>query len=179
MNDIIRIARALDFAARKHVDQRRKGERQEPYINHLAEVARMLAEVTGGNDPDLVIAGLLHDCIEDQGVSPDELGAAFGKTVAGIVREVTDDKKLAKEVRKQLQVETAPKKSPQAKMLKIADKTSNLRAILASPPDWPIERKHAYFAWASRVVAGCRGVNAELEAMFDAARQRGVEAGFA
>jgi hypothetical protein len=92
---------------------------------------------------------------------------------------VTDDKKLPKEVRKRLQVETAPKKSARAKMLKIADKTSNLRAILASPPDWPLERKREYFAWASRVVEGCRGVSAELEAMFDAAHQRGVEAGFA
>ncbi len=41
--DIIQCARALDFAARKHVHQRRKGELEEPYINHLAEVTQMLA----------------------------------------------------------------------------------------------------------------------------------------
>src|SRR5262249_53014700 len=56
-------ARAFDFAARRHVLQRRKGEAAEPYINHLAEVAALLAETTGGDDPVLLIASLLHDTI--------------------------------------------------------------------------------------------------------------------
>ena len=45
---LLLFARALDFAARKHVHQRRKGESAEPYINHLAEVARLLAAATEG-----------------------------------------------------------------------------------------------------------------------------------
>ncbi len=84
--------------------------------------------------------------------------------------EVTDDKSLEKAVRKRRQVETAPSKSDRAKMIKIADKTSNLRSIAASPPkDWSAERQREYFKWANKVVAGCRGVNAKLEGWFDGA----------
>ena len=171
--DIVRIARAVDFAARKHVHQRRKGEAAEPYFNHLSEVARLLAEATEGNDTELVIAGLLHDTIEDQEVSREELAAEFGEKVAAIVEEVTDDKSLDKAERKRLQVVKAPYKSAQAKALKIADKTANLRAILASPPaHWGIDRKREYFDWAKAVVDGCRGVNARLEQDFDEAYAR-------
>ena len=168
--DILLIARALDFAARKHVSQRRKGLAEEPYFNHLAEVARLLAEATDGEDANLVAAGLLHDTIEDQGVLHEDLVSAFNQDIADLVREVTDDKSLEKDERKRLQVERAPHKSDRAKMLKIADKTSNLRSILNSPPpDWDAARRRAYFDWAAEVVAGCRGVNARIEAAFDAA----------
>lgn len=125
--DILLIARALDFAARKHVRQRRKGIDQEPYVNHLAEVARLLAEATDGDDANLVAAGLLHDTIEDQGVKHEELAEAFGRDVADLVMEVTDDKSLEKDERKRLQVEHAPHKTARAKMLKIADKTARRR----------------------------------------------------
>jgi GTP diphosphokinase / guanosine-3',5'-bis(diphosphate) 3'-diphosphatase len=167
-HDVLLITRALDFATRAHTDQRRKGEREEPYINHLADVAWMLAQATAGNDSALIAAGLLHDTIEDQGVTHTALADEFGKDVADLVAEVTDDKSLAKAERKRLQIEHAPHKSDRARMLKIADKTSNLRAILHSPPtDWTQERKHEYFNWADSVVAGCRGVNAWLETQFD------------
>ena len=173
--DIIQISRAIDFAARKHVSQRRKGEAQEPYINHLAEVALLLAEATDGDDTGLVIAGLLHDCVEDQGVRVEDLVELFGEDVARLVADVTDDKSLPKAERKQLQVDLTPHKSDRAKMLKIADKTANLRALAVSPPrDWEPERKREYFAWAKNVVAGCRGVNPFLEAKFDEAYHRGV-----
>ena len=173
-NAVIQISRALDYAARKHVGQRRKGVAQEPYINHLAEVAYLLAEATGGGDTNLIIAGLLHDCIEDQGVTHAELVALFGVDVADLVRDVTDDKTLLKAERKRLQVAQAPHKSDRAKMLKIADKTSNLRALAVSPPNgWDAQRIRDYYAWAQAVVAGCRGVNAFLEAKFDAAWRSG------
>ena len=84
--DLVQVTRALDYAAHKHVGQRRKGEAKEPYINHLAEVAHLLAEATGGDDGNLVIAGLLHDCIEDQGVTYEELVDLFGDDVASLVR---------------------------------------------------------------------------------------------
>ena len=173
--DILLIARALDFAARKHVNQRRKGLAEEPYFNHLAEVARLLAETTDGEDTNLIVAGLLHDSIEDQGVLHEDLVAAFNQDIADLAREGTDDKSLEKAERKRLQVEHAPHKSDRAKMLKIADKTTNLRALTQSPPpDWEPERRRAYFTWARDVVAGCRGVNARLEAAFDEAWKAGV-----
>ena len=176
MSDVLRIAQALDFAARKHAGHRRKGEAKEPYINHLAEVARLVAEATDGRDTDLVVAALLHDTIEDTGVTHAELVAGFGSEVAGIVLECTDDHSLPKAERKRLQAETAPLKSDRARMLKIADKTSNLRSILASPPShWDLERKRVYFEWAASVVAGCRGLNPRLEAAFDAEYDRRSE----
>jgi len=167
-DDVLLITRALDFASRAHTDQRRKGTREEPYVNHLTDVAWMLAQATAGKDAALIAAGLLHDTIEDQGVTHATLADTFGNDVADLVAEVTDDKSLAKAERKRLQIEHAPHKSPRARMLKIADKTSNLRAILHSPPtDWSRDRKHEYFTWADSVVAGCRGVNTWLETQFD------------
>ena len=172
---VVDLARALDFAARKHRDQRRKGAASEPYINHPAEVARLVAEATAGVDPVLVIAALLHDTIEDTETTMDELAREFGAEVASLVAEVTDDKSLPKAERKQLQVKNAPHKSPRAKLIKVADKTSNLRSIVASPPaDWSLQRQREYFDWAAQVVAGCRGINSKLEAQFDEAYKAGL-----
>lgn len=171
------IARALDFAARKHKDQRRKGEAMEPYVNHLAEVARLVAEATEGGDSVAVLAALLHDAIEDTPTTREELEREFGREVADIVVEVTDDKTLPKAERKRLQIETAPGKSRRAKLVKIADKTSNLRSIAKSPPvGWDLRRQREYFDWAERVVAGCRGTNATLERWFDEAHAAGLRA---
>ena len=122
MNDIIKIMRAADFAARKHVDQRRKGDGAEPYMNHLVEVASLAAEATDG-DADVVIAALLHDTVEDQGVKIEEIVDQFGPKVAGFVAEVTDDKSRPKQERKNLQVANAPHKSDGASVIKLADKT--------------------------------------------------------
>ena len=175
MNEIVRVCHALDFAAQKHVDQRRKGIAKEPYINHLAEVSLLLAEATGGKDTNLVIAGLLHDCIEDQGVKYDELAERFGEDIANLVREVTDDKSLLKAERKRLQVSNTPFKSDRAKMLKLADKISNLRSMKSSPPkDWDLQRRREYFEWARTVVAGCGDVSGYLSAKFDEAYRSGA-----
>lgn len=172
-HDIVRMAEALDFAATKHVHQRRKGELSEPYVNHVIEVARLIAVATEGNDPNLVIAALLHDTMEDQGVGYEELCERFGDDVANLVREVTDDMSIPKPERKLLQQRNASLQSPRAKMLRIADKTSNLHSLLNSPPKhWDMARKREYFEWARRVIDGCRGVNAKLEAVFDAAYQQ-------
>jgi (p)ppGpp synthase/HD superfamily hydrolase len=167
---VLQIVRALDFAAWAHSAQRRKGGAQEPYINHLTEVARLVAQATGGKDERLVMAALLHDSLEDQSppVTYEMLVEHFGKRVAKIVREVTDDKSLPKVERKRLQIAHAPHMSRRAKILKIADKAANLNSILQSPPqDWSATRKREYFAWAAEVVAGCRGVNPWIEAVFD------------
>lgn len=176
-SDLILIARALCYSAERHAQQRRKGRNAEPYVNHLAEVALLLAEATGGEDPALVAAGLLHDTIEDTGASEADLAGRFGEEIASIVAEVTDDKSLPRRRRKQLQVETAAAKSPRARMIKIADKTSNLRSIVASPPlGWDAARKREYLAWACAVVDQCRGVSNGLERVFDQARARAAAA---
>lgn len=175
-SQLSQLLRAANFAAQRHADQRRKGKSQEPYVNHLLEVAGLLADA-GESDLGLLSAALLHDTIEDVGVTSQEIEAEFGVDVASLVLEVTDDKSLPRARRKELQVEHAPHLSDRARMLKIADKISNLRALVSSPPpDWDHERKAEYFAWAARVVAGCRGLNERLDAMFDEAHQAGLEA---
>lgn len=168
--DLLQVTRAARFACEAHAHQRRKGEAAEPYVNHLAEVAELLAEVTNGADANLICAGWLHDTVEDCCVTFEELAERFGEDVATLVRAVTDDKSLEKAERKRLQVVNAPGKPPRAKMLKLADKTSNLRAIAKSPPaDWSHQRKAEYLRWACEVAEGLRGVNAVLEGAFDEA----------
>jgi (p)ppGpp synthase/HD superfamily hydrolase len=163
------IMQAADFAARRHASQRRKGAAGEPYINHLVEVAALLAEATDG-DAALVAAGLLHDTLEDTATEYEELDARFGPDIATLVAAVTDDKSLPKAERKRRQVERAPAASARAKLLKIADKTSNLRTLVTSPPaNWDVARVADYIDWAEKVVAGCRGANATLDRAFDAA----------
>ena len=175
--DVVAVARALDFAARKHAGQRRKGKAAEPYVNHLAEVARLVAEATEGKDAVAVVAALLHDTIEDTGTTREELEREFGGEVAALVAEVTDDKALPKAERKRLQVVSAPGKSARAKTIKLADKTSNLRSITASPPiGWDWQRQRDYFEWARQVAQGCRGVNPTLERWFDEASAEGIAA---
>ena len=160
----VTVLKAADAAARWHVHQRRKGAAAEPYINHLLEVATLVAEATNASEPDLVIAALLHDAIEDQQVPRNIIADTFGDAVARLVEEVTDDKSLPKEVRKQLQVETAPGKSREAKILKLADKISNLKAMAASPPpDWSVRRRLEYVEWARAVAAGLKDASPMLE----------------
>ena len=167
---LLLVVRPAEFAARRHSDQRRKGSAAEPYVNHLTEVAGLLAEATDGRDPALVAAGFLHDTLEDTPTTREELETQFGPEIAAIVAEVTDDKSLPKAERKLLQVATTGKKSDHAKLLKIADKTSNLRALAASPPaGWDRARLLDYVDWAEQVVAHCRGLNEFLERAFDTA----------
>lgn len=162
------VLKAAHFAAAKHSAQRRKGAVAEPYINHLLEVAELVSSALSKSDTHLVVAALLHDSIEDVGVTRDELIQAFGPDVAGLVAEVTDDKSLPKAERKRLQIVNAPKKSVRAQVIKLADKISNVRAILSSPPaDWSLERRREYLDWARQVVDGLSAPNPILLAEFD------------
>jgi guanosine-3',5'-bis(diphosphate) 3'-pyrophosphohydrolase len=170
MNEWVSVIRAADSAARWHVHQRRKGLAQEPYVNHLLEVASLVAQATDGSDPHLIVAALLHDAVEDQDVSIEIIVREFGKQVGVIVSEVTDDKTLPKADRKRRQVESAPNKSRAAKLIKLADKTSNLRTIASSPAaGWSVKRRLEYIDWAKSVVVGLRGTSAWLEQQFDEA----------
>jgi guanosine-3',5'-bis(diphosphate) 3'-pyrophosphohydrolase len=177
MKEWISVLKAADAAARWHVGQRRKGAAQEPYINHLLEVASLVAQATDASDPAIIVAALLHDTVEDAGVTSEMIASQFGQHVADIVLEVTDDKSLPKAERKRLQVEHAPHKSREAKLIKLADKISNVRAIADSPaPDWSVERRLEYVEWAKQVVAGVRGTSPWLEEQFDKAVERAVRA---
>ncbi len=162
------VLKALRFSAEKHRDQRRKDAKSSPYINHPIQVAETLWTVGGVRDANLLVAAILHDTIEDTGTQPGEIKTEFGEDVLALVLEVTDDKSLPKPVRKQLQVDNAPHKTQSAKLLKLADKISNVQDIIASPPkDWSLERQKEYLLWTEKVVAGLRGVNKALETYYD------------
>ena len=162
------LLKALRYASQKHSDQRRKNAKASPYINHPIQVAQILWDVAGVRDDALLVAAILHDTIEDTDATPEEVRAQFGEEVLALVLEVTDDKSLPKPTRKQLQVEHAPHKSDKAKLLKIADKISNVGDIINWPPrDWSLERRQEYLLWTEKVVAGLRGVNEELEIQYD------------
>lgn len=159
---------ALHFAADKHRDQRRKGAEASPYVNHLIEVAELLAREGGVSDIVVLQAAVLHDTLEDTQTTREELELAFGHEVRSLVEEMTDDKSLPKTERKRLQIEHAPHLSPRAKLVKLADKISNVRSILETPPEgWSLERRREYLDWSERVVAGCRGCNTGLERAYD------------
>jgi guanosine-3',5'-bis(diphosphate) 3'-pyrophosphohydrolase len=168
MNNLKTLVEAISFAARKHRCQKRKGADQEPYINHPLEVLNLLTNVGKIDDFDVLIAAVLHDTIEDTETSKEEITELFGAAVCRMVLELTDDKSLPKERRKQLQIEHAPHISDGAKQIKLCDKISNIHDVTENPPaGWSNERRLEYIVWGENVVAGLRGVNAHLEKKFD------------
>ncbi len=168
------LLQALAFAAEKHRNQRRKDAEASPYINHPIAVASVLAVEAQVTDEATVLAAILHDTVEDTETTVSELEGQFGVEIAQLVAEVTDDKSLPKQIRKELQVRHAATASSSARRLKLADKICNVRDVTAHPPsDWSLQRTREYLKWAERVVAGCRGVDPRLEQIFDETVQAG------
>lgn len=168
--DLRRVFHALAFAAEKHRDQRRKNSCASPYINHPIALVDVLVNEGDINDGVTLCAAILHDTVEDTETTIAELTGKFGREIAGVVAEVTDDKSLADDARKALQVKLTARASSRAKLVKLADKICNLRDLAtAPPPDWSVERRRAYFDWAHQVIAGTRGTSLRLETAFDRA----------
>ena len=168
MNNLANLTEAYYFAAKKHISQKRKGNDAAPYINHPIEVVKLLTNIGNVEDFDILIAAVLHDTVEDTETTIEEISERYGANVGVMVSELTDDKTLSKKERKEKQVEHAPHISDGAKQIKLCDKISNIRDVMENPPDgWSDERRLEYINWGERVVAGLRGVNADLEKHFD------------
>ena len=169
----ILIVKAADRAAKAHVSQRRKGEGDIPYVNHCTAVANLVATVT--TDEATLAAALLHDTVEDSDATLEEIEREFGLEVAAVVDAVTDAAEISdlplaeRKVKQAEKMRTAPNG---AKLVKIADQTSNLTDIVDVPPGWSVEKRIAYLEGASQVVDACRGVSAALEEKFDKAAAR-------
>lgn len=161
---------AAERAAKWHAQHRHKGVVQVPFVNHLIEVALLITTATDGNDPVLTTAAFLHDAAEKADVPPSQIRSEFGDAVYELVMEVTDDKSSSTEDRRRRQIETAARKSMKAKMIMLADKTSNLRALAEYAPAGTQEENLVEYAeWAEKVANGLRGVSPWLEQQFEQA----------
>jgi guanosine-3',5'-bis(diphosphate) 3'-pyrophosphohydrolase len=162
------LLKALAFAAHKHKDQRRKDVDASPYINHPISLADILCNEAHVTDIETICGALLHDTVEDTETTAEELEREFGGEICAIVMDVTDDVSLSRAERKQAQIDHAAEISDKAKLVKLADKISNLRDVIDNAPaDWSLERRRAYFDWAREVIDRIRGVHPALEALFD------------
>lgn len=138
------------------------------YIVSKLGVANILTEEAKITNLNAIQAAILHDTVEDTDTTFEEIEREFGVQIRSIVAEVTDDKSLPKQTRKQLQIEHAASSSYEAKLVKLADKLYNLRDLeKAAPVGWGKERVHEYFVWAKKVVDGLRGTNQEMEEGLD------------
>jgi len=129
--DIDRMENALEYASQAHEDQLRLSG--EPFITHPIHVARMLFEM--GFDSDVIIAGLLHDTVEDTGTTLEHLGKEFGSEVADLVDGVTKISRIKSENIKQRQAENIRKmllsmvNDIRIILIKLADKLHNMRTL--------------------------------------------------
>jgi guanosine-3',5'-bis(diphosphate) 3'-pyrophosphohydrolase len=127
------VQQALEFATDKHKLQKRKNKARDPYIVHPIEVMEMLRS-SGVVDTATLCGALLHDTVEDTGTTAQELTDTFGQEICSIVLECSDDKSLNKVQRKRLQIEHAQHISDKARLVKLADKLSNVSGLSYDPP---------------------------------------------
>ena len=172
MSEAALLMRAAEFAARAHAGQRRKGGRV-PYVNHAIEVARLVAE--DGRGPETVAAALLHDVVEDSDATVAQMESAFGPEVARIVAALTDAPDwadLPASERKALQAAHIAGAPEEARAVKIADQTSNVRDVGRLPAGWAPGQAAAYIDRTGPVVDVCRSASPGLAAIYDAAVAR-------
>jgi (p)ppGpp synthase/HD superfamily hydrolase len=154
--------RAAEEASLWHVEDKHKDG--APFINHLIEVAALVTTATEGRDPYLAAAAFLHDAVEKANIGPGQIRNIFGEAVCALVLEVTDEPGLTKDEQRHQQIETAAQKSTKAKMLKLADKTSNLRALARAGAGQDDARDYAQ--WAEAVANELTGTDPRLEEQF-------------
>jgi len=127
-----RFEEALVYATRLHARQRRKGS-DIPYVSHLLAVCSRVLEYGGGEDE--AIAALLHDTVEDQGgeTTLQEMRLRFGEDVAAIVSGCSDSDTIPKppwRERKERYIAHLPAATPAVRLVSMADKLHNARAVL-------------------------------------------------
>ncbi len=158
-----RYAAAVLFAMEKHrIQTRRDGT---PYIAHPLRVAESLRTIAAISDPDVIIAALLHDLIEDTECDWDAIESRFGARVADLVAELSGDMRLPKEHRRRDLLERIRKASPEARTIRLADRLDNLTDMQG----FSERRRTDYIAGTQAVLEACHGANAALEARLRAA----------
>lgn len=166
--DLHFIIDGIQFAAEQHKDHLRKNPDNIPFIIHPIGVAEYVVEIGKVYDPDIIVAALLHDAIEDAKTPYDLIVSKCGSRVANYVQEITGDRSLTSKERKRLQVEMASKRSAAAAEIIMAEKLYNLKDLLQNPPlNWSDERIDAYFRWAKNEIDELPWVNKRLKGSVD------------
>jgi len=134
----LEVERAAAFCVGAHcaVGQKRKYT-GEDYWHHPVEVMVILSEVVPGASEAMCVAALLHDVVEDTGVTLATVKDLFGETVATYVEQLTDVSKPEdgnRAARKALDLAHTALASPEAKSIKLADLISNSRSIIERDP---------------------------------------------
>jgi len=156
----------IDFACKKH-NGRLRYDGFTPEILHLIDVANILLYVGGVRELFVLEAGILHDVLEDTSCTLDELQKTFGAKVSFIVNEVSDEQGIFGYERKKVQIQKSLFLSKNAKLIKIADKISNILDTNALRPlGWDLNKKLRYINFCKSVVNNCKGTNDKLEKFF-------------
>ncbi len=164
MSNIIQFTQAIAYANDRTMKKWRRGQIPEPQLGHLVEVAQIVAEATGGRDPQIVVAAILHDTLEDGAMAYDELALTFGENVAALVQELKVGDGLRPVEAPRPTAEAMAGLSNRAKVVKLADLISNLRALTQTPPaDLDLEAREEFVTWAEDVGKDLYGVNRHLE----------------
>lgn len=135
--ELDKIYQAYLFASEKHKNQVRKSG--DPYIVHLLGVARILSELNTG--PTTIIAGLLHDTIEDTDTTEEEITEKFGKEVCYLVQGVTKVTRLSDyhnvdfEAESHRKIFIAMAKDIRVIIIKLADRLHNMRTLQFQPTE--------------------------------------------
>ncbi|HEX2652963.1 MAG TPA: HD domain-containing protein [Xanthobacteraceae bacterium] len=132
--------KAMQFAREVHKDQRRKYT-NNPYTDHLAEVAGIVATVADQYDgwkAWIVAVAWLHDCIEDQGVSTETLRDEFGEMIASGVLMLSDLESGNRAERKRLSRERLAQAPSWIQTIKVADLISNTSSIVMHDPKFAV-----------------------------------------
>ncbi|MEZ5967228.1 MAG: HD domain-containing protein [Planctomycetota bacterium] len=158
-----RIAAAMMYAIEKHWHQRRRDG--TPYIAHPIRVAECLRRIGGVDDPDVIIAALLHDSIEDTDCEWDDLDKRFGRRVADLVATLSGDMRMPKPERRTEVIERARTAPREAQAIRLADRLDNLLDMSG----FSQARKEEYVDGSEKTLAACRGANPALEAAMAAA----------
>jgi len=156
--------RALQFAASAHGDQKVPGT-DHPYLVHVCSVAAEVIaalEIEPHPDPDLaIVCALLHDVVEDTGVTPSDVQRAFGARVAAGVSALTKDAKGAKGARMQSSLNRIRLQPREVWMVKLADRITNLQP---PPRTWTREKCRTYRAEAETIADALSDASAVLVA---------------
>ena len=127
-NNTINIHNAIIFAAKAHEGQVRKGT-DIPYIVHPMEVMQILTE--NHCDETVILAGILHDTLEDTPTTPEDIRRNFGQVVLDLVQNESEDKSKTWKERKQATIDHLANASKEVQLVCCADKLSNIKSIYA------------------------------------------------